>query len=464
MQKLSSTRCCRSRWEADAGISQLLLCACRQVRRSIGRRVVVTPDESPAAKRRPPLRIAARWLATIALLLVIFVCAVYWASRPQRLSGFIVGRIADALGLEITATGTSEYRLRGTPRLVLRDVVARRHGDAPLLRADRVDIALPWSTVRARGADLSFQRVELDRPQLDLPALQRWLATRPPSKQRTPTLTDGLRIRDGSIVNDDWRIDGIAVDLPTLRAGHPVRARIRGRYADPPTSIPFDLAVALQRPDNDAGLGVVGTVTIERSDWRMPARVALSGPLHVGEDDLRITPARVGIAARFRSGGTDLPFALGLHGPLQFDEAIWSLAPAGVALRGEGAIPDLDARGALALGRRLVLQLQGRLLAWPDAWPALPPPIGTSSAPLPFALDYVGHPALDDVAALHLARDTAVFDGRFRLPDVLAWLDVPQGSPIPPLQGRVTAATMEISGAKLEGIDVRIDDAETAAP
>jgi hypothetical protein len=415
------------------------------------------------AGRHAPSRATRRWALAIALLVAILLAA-YWASRPQRLSGFIVDRSAGALDREINATGASEYRLRGTPRLVLRNVVARRHGDVPLLRAERIDIALPWSTVRARGAELTFQRIELDRPQLDVPALQRWLATRPPSEQRTPTLTHGLRIRDGSIVNDDWRIDGIAVDLPTLRAGQPVRARIRGRYTDPPTAIPFDLAVALQRPDNDAGLGVVGTVTIARSDWRMPARVSLSGPLRLGEDDLRITPARVAIAARYRNRDVDIPFAFGLHGPLQFDEAIWSLAPVGLALRGDGVIPDLDARGALALGRRLVLQLHGRLQDWPEAWPSLPPPIGTSNAPLPFALDYVGNPALDDAASLQLTRDTASFDGRFRLPEVLAWRDVAQGSPIPPMQGRITAKMVEISGGKLEGVDVRIDDAETAVP
>jgi len=405
-----------------------------------------------------------RWLAAIGLLLVALVFAAYWASRPQRLSGFVVDRIADALDLDITAAGASEYRLRGTPRLVLRDVVARRHGDVPLLRADRIDIALPWSTVRARGAELTFQRIELDRPQLDVPALQRWLATRPPSEQRTPTLTDGLRIRDGSLVNGDWGIDALFVDLPTLRAGRPVRARIRGRYAEPSTAIPFDLAVALQRPDNDAGLGVVGTVTIERKDWQLPAHVSLSGPLHLGEDDLRITPVRVAITARYRNRDTDLPFALGLHGPLQFDEATWSLAPVGIALRGDGVIPDLDARGALALGRKLVLQLQGRLQEWPEGWPSLPPPIGSSNAPLPFALDYVGSSALDDAASLQLARDTASFDGRFRLPEVLAWMEVPQGSPIPPLQGRIIAKVVEVSGAKLEGVDVRIDDVDGAAP
>ncbi len=406
---------------------------------------------------------ASRWLVALTLCALI-VAAIYWTTRPQRFTGFIVDRIAASLGLEITARGISEYRLRGVPRLVLRDVVARRPGDAPLLRADRIDIALPWSTLRTRGADLTLRRIELDRPQLDLPALQRWLATRPPSQRRTPTLTDGLRIRDGSIVNDDWRIDGLVVDMGSLRAGQPVRARIRGRYADPPTAIPFDFAVALTRPDNDAGLGVVGTLAIERSDWRMPAHVSLSGPLHLERDALRMVPARVAIAARYRSGATDLPFALGLHGPLRFDEAIWSFAPAGVALRGHGVVPDLDAHGVLALGRRLVLQLRGKLHTWPAAWPALPPPIGSSTAPLPFSLDYAGTTMLGDTVSLQLARQDATFDGSFRLPEVLAWIDGPDDSPIPPLRGRIRAATVEISGAKLEGVEVRIDDPGLASP
>ena len=36
-----------------------------------------------------------------------------------------------------------------------------------------------------------MQRVELDAPILDVPALQAWLATRPPSETRIPTLTHG---------------------------------------------------------------------------------------------------------------------------------------------------------------------------------------------------------------------------------------------------------------------------------
>ena len=59
---------------------------------------------------------------------------------------------------------------------MLHDVVAQRPGDdTALLRAGRVFVSLPWSTIRARGEDLTVQRVELDAPVLDVPALQRYL-------------------------------------------------------------------------------------------------------------------------------------------------------------------------------------------------------------------------------------------------------------------------------------------------
>lgn len=398
------------------------------------------------------------WLITLGAAALLLVFALRWLALPPQATGFIVDRISRSLGLEITAGGASEYRLRGTPMLVLRDVVVREHGQSPLLRARRIYVALPWSTIRAGGEELIAQRIELDAPQLDLPALQRWMAKRPPAETRIPTLTKGVRIRDGVIVNNDWRIDGIDVQLPSLLPEKPLNARIRGRYLDAPTSIPFDLAVALTRPGNDAGLAVIGPLTIQHDDWRMPAHVHLSGPLHIGDDDLRITPARLAMSARYRQGETDLSFVLGLYGPLHFDEATWSLAPAGVALRGRDVMPTLDARGALALGRRLVLQLEGKLAEWPQAWPTLPPPLGQSTTPLPFALRYVGKPDLTEIATLQLQRDDTHFDGRFRLHEVTAWIDAGDGSPLPPLDGRLSTPRLEISGAQLQGVEITIDD------
>lgn len=410
-------------------------------------------DAGKGAKLRRRLIIAG----ALALALILLAT---WLLQADRLARLILTRTGKALNLEITSSGRSEVHLRGLPTLVVRNVVAREPGArTAILRADRIFLSLPWSTIRARGKTLTVQRVELDAPTLDVPALQAWLARRPPSETRIPTLTHGLRVSRGRIDNDDWQIADIDVVLPRLQVQQPLDAHISGRYLDAPTAIPFDLNVALTRPGNDAGIAVIGPLTIERGDWRVPARVYLSGPLHIGDDDLRIAPARLGVAARYESGDTRLPFTLGLHGPLHFDEATWNITPVDAVMHGEGALPSLRAHGALALGRRLVLKLDGRMPAWPDAWPALPPPLGQSHAPLPFALRYVGKPDLSEIAGLRVERDGAWFDGRFHLMDVLAWGNATAAdSPLPPLSGRLHAPQLEISGAKLEGVQVEIDD------
>lgn len=413
-----------------------------------------------------------RILLALALVAVALLLALGWLSRPGSVAAIVTSRVGAALGLEITAAGTSEYRLRGTPMLALREVSVREPGtDAVLLSARRIYLTLPWSTLRAGGGELVAHRIELDAPRLDLPALQHWLATRPPSEKRLPTLTDGLLIRDGELANDDWHIDGIHADVPMLDPARPLQARVRGRYLDAPLSIPVDLAVSVIRPEaliraDATGFATYGTIAIERgNDWRLPATISLSGPIHFGPDELRITPARLGMAATFQAATTRVPFALGLHGPLRFDEATWTLTPAGVALRrrddgSSDPVPTLDAHGRLALGRKLVLQLDGTLAQWPEAWPALPSPIGTSRSPLPFALRYDGSPGFVDVASLHLRRDATRFDGRFRLPQMLEWVEQVDGTPLPPLAGTLTTPALEIAGARLEGVEVEFDDSE----
>lgn len=433
MRMPSSTRCCRTSWDAFN-----------------------------ATMRK---RILLPFLAAVVLLL-----ALRYALEPRRATGLLLARVGTAMGLEISATGVAEYHLRGTPTLVLRDVVAREPGaSVPLLRADRIFLSLPWSTLRARGAALAATRLELDGLALDLPALQHWLATRPPSETRLPTLADGLRIRDGSIHNNDWDIDGIQVELPSFVPEAPLHARLRGRYLDPPLTIPVDLGVAIVRPaalvaSASTGFAAAGSIVVQRgSDWRLPATMTLSGPLALGGDNLRITPARLGVAAAYEANGSRVPFALGINGPLLFDEAVWLLAPARVVLRGQGEpasdpVPTLDAHGNLALGRRLVLRLQGALAGWPAAWPALPAPLSQSHSPLPFALDYTGTPDLAGIATLQFRRDATEVDARLRLQDMQAWLAADAANPLPPLAATVRAPRLDIGGAQLQGVEIILDD------
>jgi hypothetical protein len=416
----------------------------------------------------PPRRVGKRLLRLGAILTAILLVAlliVGWLMQPQRAGKLLLGRVGSSLGLEISARAI-DYRLRGTPQLVLLDVVATRPGDdAALLRAERVFVSLPWRTIRARGNDLTVQRVELDAPVIDLPAVQRWLATRPETGEtRIPTLVDGLRITRGRIDNDDWRIEGLSIDVPSLHPERLLRAHVSGRYLAPPISIPADLAIAIAHPrralaGQRTGIAGVGTVTVANADWRVTSHVFLAGPLRLGKDSALVKPVRLGIAARYRSASTTLPFRLGLHGPMAFNNATWRFVPASLFLDGDGAVPDAVARGSVSVGRRLALHLDGHIAGWPDTWPALPAPLSASTSPMPFGLDYKGAIDFADLAALQLQRDQTRFDARFRLPAVLAWVDADAtGSPLPPLQGNLSTPRLEIAGATLEGVEIELDD------
>jgi len=422
------------------------------------------PSQNPPDARRRGRRLLA-WFAVCAVtILVVLALGVGFIAQPQRAGALLLDRVGDSLGLRITASGGTEYRLRGTPQLVLRGVVAQRPGDpTALLRADRVLLSVPWSTLRARGSDLTVQRIELDSPVLDLPALQRWQATRPPGPTRIPTLRDGLHVVRGRIINVGWTIDSIDLALPSLAPGQPLRARVSGRYLDAPSKVPFDLVVAMTSPANGAGIAALGTISIEGGDWTLPGHVHLSGPLRLDDGDIRMAPAKIGFSGRYQSASSKIPFALGAFGPLQLADGVWRLAPASLLLRGTGVVPDARASGAVALGRRLVLRLDGTIARWPQAWPALPPPLAASRSPLAFVLDYVGPVDFSETTDLRLRLDATLFHARFRLPQVQAWLDAGAiGSPLPPLDGRLRTPRLEIAGAQLEGVEVEFDDPSLA--
>jgi hypothetical protein len=418
--------------------------------------------DAPIAPRRRRWR---RFVIVTALLLSALSLLTTWLLQPRQLVPLVLDRAGSALSLELSAAADAEARLRGEPQLVVRDLVVREPGaDTAILRADRVLLALPWSSLRDRDAAPVIERIELDAPVLNLPALQAWLDKRPPAEPpQMPTLTDGLRVVRGRIEGGSgdgaWRVEDLALDLPALYPDRPLQARIRGRYADAGTlRADFDLAAVLSRPADGAGLALTGPVTIADEGWRMPTTVNLSGPLFLTGKGFAVRPLAGSLAARYESDDMRLPFALGLHGPLDYDGATWTLAPVALALRGEGPIPRLDARGGLGLGRRLAIRLAGELPRWPERWPALPPPVAQSPSPLPFSLRYTGAPAFTDLAELALRRDATTFDARFRLNEVLDWTARSDGPPLPPMDGRLTAPRLEVSGATLEGVEVTLDD------
>ncbi|MGH8081970.1 MAG: hypothetical protein ACREP7_15455 [Lysobacter sp.] len=434
----------------------------------------------PAETTAPPARRSRkRTYVFLALLLAVSV-GVLWLSRPSQVSWIVLAQAGSALGLEISAGGASEYRLRGTPMIEVRDLLVREPGaERAVLRAERAYLALPWTTIRAAGDSLDIERVELDAPQIDIAALNRWLATRPPSTEpiRIPSLSRGARAIRGRVIGEGWSIENLDVNFAELGPTIPLRGRLDGRVLSDGVAIPFDVAATLQRPALARGVGMVGRVAVEAKDWRLPMRVRLGALLHSGDDGFGLDRLRLGASARYRSGATDLPFVFGLAGPLRYRDGTVTLTPMGVAVRGgdaaaqaaaakgktsnnaaDSVIPNFDAAGRFAFGNDMLLHWQGVIAAWPTAWPTLPPPLGQSHSSLPFVLDYQGKADFSGAAALQLQRDQTRFDSRFRLPQVLSWLDAKQGSLLPPLSGRMSTPKIEISGASLEGVEIEIED------
>ncbi|MGY1424295.1 hypothetical protein [Lysobacter sp. A289] len=421
-------------------------------------------------------REARQWRKIIAkgagaFLLLMFALTLGWFTRPGQVADLILERVGQALGLEITSSGASEYRLRGVPRLVVRDVIARQPGaETPLLTAERIYLSLPWTTLRAAGEDLTVQRAELDAPRVDLAALQHWLDSRPPGGEfRVPTITSGVQVTRGEIIGDGWSIDRIGLDMPSLHPESALAVRISGRGDFGTTLAPFDLQLALTRPTLDAGLGAAGIVTVVTPDWRMPMRLQLSGQLHDGDDGLGLDRFQLGADTRWLNRTADdsrnLAFSFGIAGPLRYHSGNLTIAPLGAVLRGNGPIPTFDAHGSLAWGDALALQLNGAIAEWPDRWPALPAPLAQSGSPLPFNVDYTGPFDLSGVTSLQLQRDGSRLDTRLKLPAILDWLDqLDTGTPLPPLSGTLVAPRIEVAGATLTGVEIRFDNGEDEHP
>lgn len=418
------------------------------------------------------------WVAfiVIAVLLLIGLIALFNAERLARLA---LEQVADSLGLEIS-TGTIDVRLGGMPTVVAHDLVARAPGvTKPLLTAERVLLSLPWSTLRARGKKLAFDRIEIDAPVLDMTALQAWLATRPETETRIPTVRNGVQVTDGVLLADGWRLDAVDISLPTLRPQHRVDVASNGLYGNGDTKASFDLQITLAQPASNSALDVSGHAVLQRPGWQVAADLQLSGVVQVDNNAWRIASMKLAADARYESGEIRAPFALGLAGPLRYSDDRLTLQPLGVAVRtsetNDNPIPSLDAHGSLVLQQQLQLQLDGALAGWPTAWPALPSPLDDANGSLPFTLRYSGANDLSDIAELHLQHGAADFQGRFRLSAISEWLDTDsRQSPLPPLEGHVTVPRIEAAGAVLEGVSITIDmdaidepateDADTAKP
>ena len=316
------------------------------------------------------------WLALLVLasLFLLVLLAAWWLARllqPERLTPLLLAEAEKRLGLVLSVERPAEYALRPEPRLRLSGLSARRPGaTSPLLTLQRLELSLPWSTLTGEG--LVIHRLDLIGPVLDLPAIQDWLAQRPPGEatDQLPTLTEGMRIEDGRVLADGWRLEALNLSLPRLEAGRALTLTASGSLS---------LAEAAPWP------------------WRLHAQAVPSGMLVL--DDLEIDFAGESPLPEFSGSGAlrlDGGFALSLSGELHGWRAEWPALPAPIADSASPLPFELDWRGADPMSGELRLtasrdevrfegtaqpQRLGEWLEGPES-SLLPPLTGLLTAPV----------------------------------------------------------------------------------
>jgi hypothetical protein len=371
-------------------------------------------------------------LGVLALLALAGWWVVQRQLEPERLTATVLTRLGDSLKLDITFEGTPEYAFKPEPRLRVPNIVVTDPATGKVvLRAKRLEASLPWSTIR--GGDIVITRLELDEPVLDADALQRWLAARPEAPFKLPTFTNGLEVANGKVVGLGWSLEGLQLVLPRLATGEPVDLQYRLRLLRGGIDARMQGRLELAAASAASTYSLQGNAKLERKPEPLAADIDSRGRYRIGDDTFALQADVFSI-----EGESPLP-----------------------TLVGEGWI---DKRGQFALGYR------GALAAWPAEWPALPAPVGAAEGPYPLVLLYRGRGDFSDPLRMALTVGEAHMDAQARVPELLAWIDAPTASPLPPVTGTLTVPQIDMEGIVLRGVRAVLEDddvpppAETDAP
>lgn len=335
------------------------------------------------------------WLIAILALLAVGYAALHHLLQPERISAFLLRQASDATGLQLALGQPASVGLFPDVHIELHQLTATApNSTQPLLQVERVDAVLPWSSLG--GDSIQLQRLRLVAPALDTAALTQWLATREQEGPPAP------------------------IELPQLQAEMVLE---RGSVVAPDWSVNgLELRLSSLQSGQPATLALAGT-------W---ARAQSAQPF-----DLQID------ATPHQDGGL-----------LRFDPLTLT------ARNADAADPVLRAEGWLQLAPpTLQFDLRGSLPQWPSDWPALPLPQPQQEAQsaIGFEASFHGITAMQGALELILSRADASVEAQLEVGDVLAWIESEPASPLPPLQGTLRAATLQIEGIRLQGVQLQID-------
>jgi hypothetical protein len=349
---------------------------------------------TPAPPRqRWPLYIGAVIVALIVLLAVL-----RHHMQPEQLSATLLAQASEATGLDLKLAHPADVSLWPDLNIVLRGLEARAEpGARPILRVERVEIALPWSSLWREQLEITALR--LMRPQLDRDALRPWLNQRagsgmgPAAPPRLPRLSAELRVQHGRVhgrSDQAWRVDEIDLSLSRLIAGEDFRLSLGFEYRE--------------------------------GEQRQPFRLESAGRLHSPGMPLELAP----LAIR------------------------WLDADGSERLRLNGQLE-------LAWPHRLQFDLAGRGSEWPEAWSSFPARSRDAEAAYELRLAFLGTPQGAGPLQLEFGRGEgeARFEGDAA--QLMAWLDQP-GSRLPPLRGEARAPRLQQGGLLLEGLRLELGE------
>jgi hypothetical protein len=372
-------------------------------------------------------RRARRWLLILSVLAVLLLIGGWWVNRqlePNRLTATVLRKAGESLQLKLVFQGQPDYALKPEPRLLVPNLEVSGLDGKVFLSAKRAEISLPWSTIT--GDEPVITRVELDAPTLDLPGLRAWIASLPKTPFKLPTLNKGLQISDGSVQGDGYAIHALALELPRLKTGEPAKISAQGGFVQEKTEIQFKLELHLATPGLDSDFVAQGSGALQQ------------------------TPK-------------PLPFQLQAAGHYLSNDAALSIDAGKLELHGASPLPNLTGAGKLVVAEQMRLDFEGLLQDWPKDWPALPQPLAANSSKLPLRLAYLGKPDFSDPIALTVNRDQTSLQASVRVPEIRQWLDAPPGSPLPPLNGKLSTPSLAFDGVELRGVEIEISDSVSPA-
>jgi hypothetical protein len=434
-------------------------------------------EAAPAVGKKPR---RSRWkkiLLAFAMFAGGLLLAAWYLLQPERLTALILDRANRVLQVELQTSGPGSYALRPEPRLVLPGLTATIPGEhAPFFRSQRVELALPWATLRGKSTDISS--VVLKSPDVDLTEMKRWIATLPPrtTPLKLPTLTRGMHVNDGVLRGSNWRIEHLDVSLPALADAKPATLDARGEFVRSTDTSKFHGLLAATPAGWGLGLRVDAAHIVLTADGAIPS-LSANGDLRAANSfvvDLhgtlqRIPPQWAAAIDSTYANSHDTPFSIAAGSELAAPDlaSALPLEPVRRHLHLHAELGDPKRQPALRLDSQadrnelLEAKLHGELSRWPDAWPALPAALSAGTAALVFDASYRGTALLEAPVAFDVRRADAVLQGNARIADLRAWMRDEHAGLLPPVEATLSLPQIESGGVQLRGVRTQIRDGDT---